>query len=118
MKELRLLARLPVCVLVHTGLNQISANFYGVCICNFCTRLYSVVNRKTVQFCHHRANLKSHQLLTIISTLTQLRRVGNGGIVPLIHNLGIRCRSSVSRPGRFTPGKASSLPNEQEPVWV
>jgi len=112
MKDVRLLARLPVCVLVHTGLKQISANFYGVRICNFCTRLYRVVNRKTVQFCHHHANLKSHQPLTIISMRTPLRHVGNGGIAPLIHNLGTRYRSSVSRPGRFTPRKESSLRNE------
>jgi len=112
MKDMQLLAWLPVCVLVHTGLNQISANSYGVRICNFCTRLYIVVNRKTVQFFHHRANLKSHQPLTIISMRTPLRHVGNGGIAPLIHNLGTRWRSSVSRPGPFTPGKESSLSNE------
>jgi len=109
MKDVRLLARLPVCVLVHTGLNQISANFYGVHICNFCTRLYSVVNKKTVQFFRHRANLKSHQPL--ISMRTPLRHVGNDGIAPLIHNFGTRW-SSVSRPGRFTPGKEPSLRNE------
>ena len=111
-KDVRLLARLPVCVLVRSGLNQISANFYGLRICNFCTRLYSVVNRKTVQFFHHRANLKSHQPLTIISMRTPLRHVGNDVTAPLIHNLGTRWRSSVSRPGRFTPSKKSSLRNE------
>ena len=70
------------------------------------TRLYTVVNGKTVQFFHHRANLKSHQPLTIISMRTPLRHVGNGSIVPLIHNLGTSGGVRFYAPAALPLGKS------------